>query len=262
MTGGHVRRRNNRWQARFRGPDRRERSKTFDRKIDAEQWLIKQASEIQRGLWFDPTAGQITFGEWWPIYMSRANKRPSTVARDEGAARKWLLPHLEHVPLAAITTTMVDRIISDMQAAGLAPSSVRTFYGVLQGAMTAAVDDDRIARSPCRRRDLKVERRKDPRFISIDEIHHLASIIDPRYRALVYLAGVVGLRFGECAALRVGRINFFKRDGHRGGDSQRGARPSDLWRAEDEGVAANSIDPSTGRVRVGSPPGGPRAGRA
>lgn len=90
----------------------------------------------------DPTAGQISFGEWWPIYAERADMRPSTAARDDGAARKWLLPYLEHVRLAAITPMMVDRIIANMQAAGLADSSVRTFYGVLQGAMTAAVDDD------------------------------------------------------------------------------------------------------------------------
>lgn len=104
---------------------------------------------------------------------------------------------------------MVERVVGTMQDAGLAPSTVRTFYGVLQGAMTAAVDDDRIGRSPCHKK-LGAERRKDPRFLSLDELHHLADVIDPRYRALVYLSGIVGLRFGECAALRVSRVNFFK----------------------------------------------------
>ena len=35
------------------------------------------------------------------------------------------------------------------------------------------------------------------RFISHDEVHHLAGVIDPRYRAFVLLAGYGGLRLGE-----------------------------------------------------------------
>ena len=41
---GHVQKRTTdegqvRWKARYRGPDRKERSKTFPRKVDAQQWL-------------------------------------------------------------------------------------------------------------------------------------------------------------------------------------------------------------------------------
>ncbi|MCP4306989.1 MAG: site-specific integrase [bacterium] len=39
------------------------------------------------------------------------------------------------------------------------------------------------------------------RFLSPDEIGHLADAIDPRYRAMVITAGYTGCRFGEIAAL-------------------------------------------------------------
>jgi hypothetical protein len=42
------------------------------------------------------------------------------------------------------------RFVSEMIDRCLAPSTVRTLYGVLQGAMTAAVESDLISRSPCR----------------------------------------------------------------------------------------------------------------
>ncbi len=83
-----------------------------------------------------------------------------------------------------------------MADAGLAPSTVRTFYGVLQGAMTAAVEADLIGRSPCRGIKLSAERRRDPRFLSVEELVTLADVIDPQCRAMVFVAGVVGLRFG------------------------------------------------------------------
>lgn len=37
----HVEKRGpGRWRARYRGPDDRERSKTFERRVDAERWLV------------------------------------------------------------------------------------------------------------------------------------------------------------------------------------------------------------------------------
>ena len=36
-----IERRGNSWRARYRGPDGRERNKTFRRKSDAEYWLTQ-----------------------------------------------------------------------------------------------------------------------------------------------------------------------------------------------------------------------------
>lgn len=40
-----------RWRARYRAPDGRERSQTFDRKVDAQQWLaeVEASKEADRG---------------------------------------------------------------------------------------------------------------------------------------------------------------------------------------------------------------------
>ncbi|MDA3038483.1 MAG: hypothetical protein O3C27_02955 [Actinomycetota bacterium] len=156
-----------------------ERARTFARKPDAEQWLARQIADISRGTWLDPAAGTITFGEWWVTYLSQSGNRLSTKTRDSGAADKWLLPYLRDVRLAAITPTMVRSLVDRMTEARLAPSTVRTFCGVLQGAMTAAVEANLIGRSPCRLKNLSSDRRKDPRFLSIDELSLLAEAIDP-----------------------------------------------------------------------------------
>jgi integrase len=47
--------------------------------------------------------------------------------------------------------------------------------------------------------------------LNVEELLILSDAIDPNYRAMVILSGVVGLRFGECAGLRVGRVDFLRR---------------------------------------------------
>ena len=57
---GHIDKRDNgRWRARYRAPDSRERSKTFDRKADAERFLASVTVDRARGDWLDPALGRV-----------------------------------------------------------------------------------------------------------------------------------------------------------------------------------------------------------
>lgn len=99
-------------RARYRDPvTRRERSKTFDRKVDAERFLALATADIARGTWIDPSGAQLTFSSWWETYLEQSGKRPATQARDHGAAVKWLLPHLGHLRLGEITPTAVRSLV-------------------------------------------------------------------------------------------------------------------------------------------------------
>jgi integrase len=46
--------------------------------------------------------------------------------------------------------------------------------------------------------------------LTADELLRLAAAVPVRYRALVLLAGTVGLRWGECVGVRVGDIDFLR----------------------------------------------------
>jgi hypothetical protein len=70
-----------RWRARYRGPDGREHSQTFDRRVDADNWLAGQVSKKARGDWVDPALGRTTFGQWWDEwYPTTVSLRPTTRA--------------------------------------------------------------------------------------------------------------------------------------------------------------------------------------
>ena len=76
----HVQKRDDRWQARYRGPDGRERTKRFDRKVDAENWLTTNGADIVRGSWVDPDRPNHT--EVICRAMALGSERPS--ANDQG----------------------------------------------------------------------------------------------------------------------------------------------------------------------------------
>jgi integrase len=56
--------------------------------------------------------------------------------------------------------------------------------------------------SPCQLISLPRLARVEPRYLSAVEVERLASAIDPRYRALVYTAAYLGLRWSELAGLK------------------------------------------------------------
>jgi hypothetical protein len=45
------------YQATYRGPDGRERTRTFDLKKEADAWISTQTAAITEGRWVDPAAG-------------------------------------------------------------------------------------------------------------------------------------------------------------------------------------------------------------
>src|SRR5581483_605096 len=78
----HVEKRGpGRWRARYRAPDGRERSKTFDRRIDAERCLTSIEHSKLVGNYVDPAAGRITFKcfaeTWRTIQVHRSGTAQS-----------------------------------------------------------------------------------------------------------------------------------------------------------------------------------------
>jgi hypothetical protein len=78
MSGFVEKRTTGRWRARYRGPDGRERSKTFDRRVDADRWLAGVSFAIARGEWTDPARARVTVGDWSRQWLTA--KAPSLKA--------------------------------------------------------------------------------------------------------------------------------------------------------------------------------------
>jgi integrase len=199
------------YRVRYRDPGGGQRSKVFARKADAQRFLNETETAKVRGTWTDPSLGRVLFrdwlGEWW---ATTTNLRASTRARDESLLRRLVLPRFGDAPLAVISQRDVRAWVAELTARGLAPATVQKAYQVLGKVLGAAVDAGMLAQSPCRRVPLPKVEREEMRFLTPAQVATLADAIDARYRTLVLVGAYGGLRIGELAGLRRGRVDLLR----------------------------------------------------
>jgi integrase len=200
------------WKVHYRDPARRQRSKTFPKKSDADRYSNTVETDKLRGDWTDPQLARTRLGDWWEQHTAtRLHLRESTRARNESVGRKMVLPTFGGMQLGAIRPVAVRQWISELLKAGYAPATIRKAYQLLSSALEAAATEGLIPRSPAR--DISLPRQSQPemRFLTPQEVVSLAEAIDPRYRVMVYTAAYTGLRLGEITALRRQDVNFLRR---------------------------------------------------
>ena len=201
------------WRARYRGPDHRERSRTFKRRIDAERFLVSVEASLMDGTWVDPALGKVSFDEFSrAVFSSRMNLRPSTRTRDETYLRRHVLPRFGNVPVKLIRRSDVqDWVKSLSEDKGLAPRTVRECYRILGGIMREAALERLISESPCHRISLPRINHVERRFLRASEVELLAQAMDDRYAPIVYVGAYLGLRWGEIAGLKRKHADFLRR---------------------------------------------------
>ena len=132
-----------------------------------------------------------------------------SVERDRiGLAR--FLQALGSVELGRLTPLDIQAVVSE-RAETVSPATVHRDVAALRAVLGSAVDADMIGRSPLRK--IALPKRRAPERSTL-EPHELAALVDEmpaRFRALVLVAGVLGLRWGEAIALRVRDIHTLKR---------------------------------------------------
>lgn len=201
-----------RWRARYRDPSGKQRAKTFDKKSDAQRFLAQAETDVVSGNWRDPALEKITYRDWveeW--WATTVNLRPSTRVRDDAYLRNHILPRFANYELGDFSSREIRRLVSDLVAKDLAPSTVKKAYQILNKSLRAAVEAGILLQSPCRGISLpKIESTEMP-VLNAGQALHLAECINPRYRALVLLAAYSAMRWGELIALKPERLDLGSR---------------------------------------------------
>ena len=142
-------------------------------------------------------------------WLARPGKRANSVARDRQALEAFL-KDLGGRPVASITPMHVQGVV-DVRAKLVSPATLARDFSALRAVLNSAVSADIIGRSPARK--IALPRPRPPRRVGLrpDELEKLASEVPGRYRALVLVAGILGLRWGEAVGLRVRDIDFLRR---------------------------------------------------
>jgi integrase len=200
-----------RWQARY--PDGSGNDipapETFPSKGDAARWLVMIEADLARGQHIDPRAGQITFAQWADKWLARPGKRANSVARDRQGLEVFK-PNLGPRPLSSIMPMHVQAAI-DARSQLVSPATLVRDVAAVRAVLNAAVDANLLGRSPARKVALPRVRPPDRKPLTAAELLRLADAIEGRYRALVLVGGVLGLRWGEAVGLRLCDIDFMRR---------------------------------------------------
>lgn len=199
------------WRARYRGPDGRHHSRSFDRKIDAERWLRAALGKVDRGEWVDPEHGHISWADYSAQLMAgRIHLSARTIETDRRCHQR-ATPWIGDVPLARLTPELLRRMMSELTASGYAPETVAKTMRWVRLTLNQAVRDRRVLSSPAQGLRLPQVRRSDMRLLNPGEVEALAAVLPERYGSLAIVAAYTGLRWGELAGLRVADVDMLRR---------------------------------------------------
>jgi len=142
---------------------------------------------------------------WW---LERdPSKRRGTRQRDETIVRLHVVPEIGDRPIVEVEPLEVQRLVNRWTTRG-SPRTVARQYAVLRAMFAYAVVCDWLDRSPCRGIRLP---RPDPlgsRLLTPRDVATIAEAIDVRYRLMVWVGALLGLRWGEAAGLTAGAIDL------------------------------------------------------
>ncbi len=220
-----------RWDVRYRDEGRRQRKKTFERKVDAQRFANTVEADLLRGDWIDPNKGKEPFEMWAERWLTTlGDKKPKTAESYESIVRKHLLPRFGSWPIAAIDHQAVLGLVRELQTSGLGPGTVRNIRDVLRLVLELAVRSGTIKTNPVAGVKVAKPRRQETVFLEPTQIMQLATEVSrpperyrrherrhtgyPEYGLLVRAAAFTGLRAGELVALRRDRVDLSRRRIH------------------------------------------------
>jgi integrase len=213
-----------RWDVRYRDPEKKDRTRTFQRKADAQKFSNVVEADITRGDWLDPQLGRETFGQWASRWVPAiVGLTPKTRESYESILRHHLLPRFEDVPVNRIDHPTIVALIAELTSSGAGAGTVRNIRDVLRLVLELARRSGAIKTNP-------VEGVKAPKkplaqmvFLNADQIMTLADEVThppikkgggehrrrtyPERGLYVHFAGFSGLRSGEIVALRTEAVD-------------------------------------------------------
>lgn len=237
-----------RWVARYRDEGGRQRKKNFNRKVDAQRWLDEVTTSMITGRYVDPSAGRITFAEFYDSWSQRQIWLSNSRENADQAVKSCTFKDL---PLKSIRRNHVELWVKHMTTT-LAPSTIATRFVNVRSVLRAAVADKVISEDPAERVTLPAKRKASAAMVipTPEEVGELISRADQGkrvstrvgFRAYVALCAFAGLRKGEALGVQLTDIDFVRRQLSVTRQIQR-AKAADL-------EAGKNIVHATGSVKV------------
>jgi integrase len=198
------------WRVRYRGPDGRQRSKTFARRRDAEAYENQINQQLRSGDWLDPRRGKVTLKSVWEEYerVGTGHLRATTLQNYRFGWRN-IEPHLGNWPVGRIEHADVAEWVQSLSTTK-GPETVRQAHRVLCLVLDFAITTRRLRINPARGVRLPHRAPARERILTVAEIQALTTLLG-QDGDLVLAMAYLGLRWSELAALKVSDIDLTRR---------------------------------------------------
>lgn len=193
-----------RFEVRWR-EEGRQRSRTFDRREDAERFEADTRRRVQLGAFGPGEPSRMTMAEWVEVWWSRGEVRWARSTRLHRAAilDKWIVPNLTGARLCDLAPARVREWQAGIRADGCSAKQANQALRVLSAILGAAVEDDLLPSNPCAKVKRYPVAKPRPRALDPGQVEAIrAAMPSLRDRALWGLLAYAGLRPEEALALR------------------------------------------------------------
>lgn len=211
MASGSIKKRQNKsgtvYDVYYRDQAGKQHKKAFKLKRDAEAFLAKTLSEINRGE-YQPIK-DILFkdlaNKWFELKKSQV--RPKTYASYKAHVDR-LNNYFGDSKVKTITTEEVETFASELSAQNIGPATVARCLVILTGILKAGMRWGYLGRNPAEFLKKPKVPVPDMDYLTPEEIAGLIEATDERHKTLIMLSAFTGMRQSEILALRWSDIDF------------------------------------------------------
>ena len=187
---------------------------TFSTITDARIYLARIRTEIEDGTWKKVDEGSQPFAPFAMRYLEThtRNIKATTAIKYETNLRVHVIPEFGDKSLKSIRSIDVSEWVTKMSESGKSVGTIRGAHTMMSQVMIEAVRSGLINSNPCAHTRFQRKTQYEPNIMTPDEVKILMNAMPERYYTFVAVLGYCGLRFGEAAALKRGRVSLDRKE--------------------------------------------------
>jgi integrase len=197
------------YRVRYLDPGGVERSRTFKRKAEAEDFSTSVRHQIRSHAYVDPSAGQQTVRAYLEAWRAQqSHHRAKTAACTQTRFRTMVYPYLGETPIASVMPSTVRTWQAELLRDGYAASTVKGVRGQVAGAFLDAIADRLLTSSPFDGVKAPEVVHEEIVPLTVAQVRAGEAATPERYRAMITLIAGTGLRAAEAWGLTRDRLDL------------------------------------------------------
>jgi integrase len=230
------------------GKRKQKKKRGFKTKKEAQAALVTAENELLKGTYIEPS--KVLYRDYLHDWMKdkRHSISSQTAAANDSYLRTHIIPSLGDIPMSKLTSLAIQRFITELKEKGLADSTVKRIYNIVNTSLNKAEKMQIIPKNVAALVDKPKVRKSEIKVWDVNEVQQFLEIAkDSRYYVAFHLAVMTGMRQGEILGLRWIDVDFDNKTisirqtlSHDGKELKSGAKTSSSVRSiaiDDETVA-------------------------